>query len=135
MLGEYSFLYVEDDDLNRDALRVVFTRVMGVQKLAIFHDSADFMARVKALDPRPTVILLDVYVKPHNGFEMLRMLRADPDFQQARIIAITASVMNEQVEQLRASGFDAMIGKPINVGAFPGLIERVIRGEPVWQIT
>jgi CheY-like chemotaxis protein len=135
MLGEHSFLYVEDDDLNRDALRVVLTRVMGVQKLAIFNDSVDFMARVKALETRPTVILLDVYVKPHNGFEMLKMLRADPDFRQARVIAITASVMNEQVEQLRASGFDAMIGKPINVGSFPGLIERVIRGEPVWQIT
>jgi CheY-like chemotaxis protein len=132
---EAIYLCVEDDEMNRVAVKAVFNRVMGVQHLTIFEDSTDFMSRLKALKERPNVFLLDVHVRPHNGFEMLRMLREDPDYQNARVIAFTASVMNEEVEQLRDGGFDSAIGKPINVSAFPDLIERIVQGETVWYVT
>lgn len=134
-LDQYSFLYVEDDEMNRLALRAVFEHVIGVRSFHVFEDSANFMARLKALPETPTVILLDIQVKPYNGFEMLHMLREDPAYCSTRVIAITASIMGEQVEQLRDSGFNGVIGKPINLGAFPDVIERVIKGEAVWQLT
>ncbi|NDJ75027.1 MAG: hypothetical protein GYB65_02105 [Chloroflexi bacterium] len=43
--------------------------------------------------------------------------------------------MNEEVDLLRQSGFDGVIGKPINVAAFPGLIVRVVQGETIWHIS
>lgn len=135
MTNEPTYLCVEDDEMNRVAVEAVFNRVMGVKRLVMFADSTDFMSRVKSLDERPMVFLLDVHVKPHNGFEMLKMLREDPDFRSARVIAFTASVMNEEVEQLRAKGFDGAIGKPINLSVFPSLIERIVQGETIWYIT
>lgn len=135
MADDRTYLCVEDDEMNRIAIKVVFNRVMGIQRLIVFDNSTDFILRVKALAERPTVFLLDVHVKPHNGFEMLKMLRGDPDLQKARVIAFTASVMNEEVEQLRASGFDSAIGKPINLSVFPSLIERIVQGETIWYIT
>jgi CheY-like chemotaxis protein len=135
MVNEHVYLCVEDDEMNRLAIKAVFNRLMGIQSLVIFDNSDDFMPRVKALAERPTVFLLDVHVKPHNGFEMLKMLRGDPDFQKARVIAFTASVMNEEIEKLRESGFDSAIGKPITLSVFPSLIERIIRGEAIWYIT
>ncbi|MBN1310925.1 MAG: response regulator [Anaerolineae bacterium] len=135
MTDESVYLCVEDDEMNRLAVKAVFNRLMGVNRLVVFDDSTDFISRVKALEERPTVFLLDVHVKPHDGFEMLKMLRGDPDFRNARVIAFTASVMNEEVERLRASGFDSAIGKPINLSVFPSLIERIVRGESIWYIT
>lgn len=134
MLTDLTYLYVEDDALNREALSAVLTRVMGIKNLIIFEDSANFMERVRALPDRPGVFLLDVQIYPHDGFEMLRMLRESTEFSDARIVAVTASVMNEEVEQLRRSGFDGCLGKPLNLGTLRDSLERIIRGEKVWQI-
>jgi CheY-like chemotaxis protein len=128
------FLYVEDDPLSREVMQMIMSNGMGVTRLSIFEDSADFMRRLKALTTHPDIIMLDVHVRPLSGLDMLRMLRGDPDYHTAKIIALTASVMNEEVEELRTSGFDGAIGKPVSVTTFPGLMERVIAGEAVWHI-
>lgn len=65
---------------------------------------------------------------------MLQMIRQEPQFATAKIIALTASVMNEEVAQLRVSGFDGAISKPLNVSVFPELIRQIVAGEAVWFI-
>jgi CheY-like chemotaxis protein len=74
-------------------------------------------------------------MEPYTGFEMLEMLRADEMYQDSTIIALTASVMNEEVQLLKSSGFDGVIGKPINVANFPTILERVVAGEKIWHVT
>jgi CheY-like chemotaxis protein len=128
------FLYVEDDPLSREVMQMIMSNGMGVTRLSIFEDSADFLPRIKALTTHPDIIMLDVHVKPLSGLDMLRMLRSDPDYHTAKIIALTASVMNEEVEELRTSGFDGAIGKPVSVTTFPNLMERIVAGEAVWHI-
>ena len=134
-IQQASFLYVEDDASNRQVMQLLMQKVMRAQALTIFEDSVDFMSRVKALSPCPDVALLDIHVRPHNGFEMLAMLRADPQYRHITVIALTASVTNEEVEQLRSSGFDGAIGKPLRASTFPGLLERVLKGESVWYVS
>ena len=63
------------------------------------------------------------------------MLRADPNYSGAIVIALTASVMNEEIELLQQSGFDGAIGKPIDVDVFPDLIQRILDGEKVWHVS
>jgi CheY-like chemotaxis protein len=135
MTNEQVYLYVEDDPMSREAVQIVLRRVMGIEQLYVFADSTEFMARVKALPSRPTIILLDIHMQPHNGFELLKMLREDPDYREARIVALTASVMNEEVELLKQSGFDGVIGKPIQVATFPKLMNHISRGELIWHIS
>jgi two-component system cell cycle response regulator DivK len=129
------YLYVEDDRLSRIVMDMFLGTMMGLSSYAIFEDSTDFIARLKALPVCPDVILLDIHVQPLNGFEMLKSIRADPEFQNCRVVALTASVMNEEVKQLRMAGFDGTIGKPLDPGNFPDLLRKIQRGEAVWQIT
>jgi CheY-like chemotaxis protein len=91
------------------------------------------MEKLKALPRRPDVILLDIQLKPLDGFAVLSLLRNDPQFTGVRVIALTASVMSEEVMRLRDSGFDGAIGKPISVTTFPALIEQVVSGITVWR--
>jgi CheY-like chemotaxis protein len=135
MFNDHVFLYVEDDPLSREALTLVVKRVMRVERMVVFENSADFMTRVLALSEKPDLILLDIHMAPLNGFEMLKLLRQDAAYATTKIIALTASVMNEEVELLKAAGFDGVIGKPISVVQFPKLIERVIQGEAIWHVT
>lgn len=135
VVADFIYLYVEDDPLSREALKIVMTSVMGVKHLHILEDSTDFMARVRALPAVPDLFMLDIHMMPYDGFEMLSMLRTDSTYAQSRVIALTASVMNEEVAMLKERGFNGAIGKPIDVAQFSGLIQRVMRGDSVWHIT
>jgi CheY-like chemotaxis protein len=112
----------------------VVKRVMKLTTLHVLQSRADFVRQVKDLGIVPDVFLLDIQMKPYGGIELLSMLRSEPQFDQSKVVALTASVTNEEVTQLRASGFDGAIAKPLNIEAFPGLIDRIIRCEQVWYI-
>jgi CheY-like chemotaxis protein len=133
LFSDYSFLYVEDDPLSRQVMEMMMKSVLGVQHLALFHDSSDFIERLEALPYVPDVILLDIHMSPVNGFVLLQMLRKDKRFASSKVIAITASVMSDEINRLQSSGFDGAIGKPLSLQTFPDLIERILRGEAIWN--
>lgn len=134
MFNDYNFLYVEDDPLSREIMKMMMENLMGVSRLTLFEDSQQFLPRLQQIEKHPTVFLLDIHVRPYDGFEMLNILRQHPEFAESYVIALTASVMNEEVDRLRTSGFDGAIAKPLSVHTFPNLIERVLSGESVWHI-
>jgi CheY-like chemotaxis protein len=135
MFNNYTYLYVEDDPLSREIMQMAMEEVIGITNFTIFGDSVNIMERIKSLPRIPDVILLDIHMEPYNGFDILKMLRREADFEAVKIIALTASVMYEEVEELRQHGFDGAIGKPLDVRTFPDLLKRIINGEIVWHIS
>jgi CheY-like chemotaxis protein len=127
-------LYVEDDAQSRKLMSMLLRGRMKIEQVIIWEDSRDFAARIDTLDPKPTLILLDIQMKPIDGFAMLAHLRALPWTAGVPIVALTASVMNEEVRRLRDAGFDGCLAKPINLDLFPSLISAVLAGEQVWHI-
>ena len=87
---------------------------------------------MKKLGVLPDVFMLDIQMKPYGGVELLAMLRKDPQFEHCKVIALTASVTNEEVSLLKSGGFDGAIAKPLNIEVFPNLIARIINGEHIW---
>jgi CheY-like chemotaxis protein len=132
MFNDHAFLYVDDESLSREVMRLVMEEALMVQHLTILEDSADFTQRIEMLDPQPDIILLDIKVKPLDGFEMLKHLRAHPDYGKATVIAVTAGVMSQEVNRLRAAGFDGAVAKPVRISTFPEIMQRIVQGEPVW---
>lgn len=127
-------LYVEDDDLSCEIMRLLLEGEMGLRHVTIFQDSSDFLARVQALDPKPDVILLDIHVRPYTGFQMLAMLRSQEAYKTIPVVALTASVMNEEVQQLRTAGFNSVFSKPIDQDHFAAMLMRILQGEPIWHV-
>lgn len=126
-------LYVEDEPRSRRVMQMIFDD-MGLTQTTIFEDSTDIMNKALALSPRPDVIFLDIHMRPYTGFEMLAMLRESGEFSGVPIVAMTASVMNEEVQQLREAGFDSCLAKPIDMDMFPDMLDRIMGGEKVWRI-
>ena len=127
-------VYVEDDENSIFVMKMVVERVMKLPTLYVLQSRADFVQQVKGLGVVPDVFLLDIQMKPYDGVELLSMLRSDPQFNQSKVIALTASVTNEEVSLLKSGGFDGAIAKPLNIEVFPDLIARIINGEHVWYI-
>lgn len=130
-----SFLYYEDDLLSRKVMQVLLTKKLGYTNVTIFENSADYLAKAQALSYTPDIILLDIHMQPHSGFEVLAGLRAVETFKTCKIVALTASVMSEEVDRLRIAGFDSVIGKPIDGNTFPDLLMRILKGENIWRPT
>lgn len=133
-MGDPVFLYFEDDALSREVMQACLTRGMGYQNVWIFEDSTDFENQLASIDAKPDVIFLDIHIEPLDGFEMLKILRQMEGYQSTRIVALTASVMNEEVKTLREAGFDGVIAKPLDYDSFPRVLKRILDGEQVWHI-
>ena len=128
-------VYVEDDENSILVMKMVVERVMGLPTLHVLQSRADFIQQVKELGVVPDIFLLDIQMKPYGGIELLAMLRGDSNFKKSKVIALTASVTNEEVSLLKSSGFDGAISKPLNIEIFPDLIARIINGDSVWHIS
>jgi CheY-like chemotaxis protein len=127
-------LYVEDDTQSRKLMQMLLTGRLKLPNVTILEDSEDFLARMEALNPKPEIIFLDIHMKPYNGFEMLAMLRQLDWVNGTPIVALTASVMNEEVQLLRTAGFSGCLAKPIDLATFPETLDRILDGEIVWRI-
>ncbi len=129
-----AILYVEDEVRSRKVMRMLLSSNMRLPHVTIFEDSADIVERVDALTPKPDIIFLDIHVQPHSGFEMLKMLRQSPCYADTPIVALTASVMNEEIQQLKLAGFNGCLSKPVDIDTFPDTLQRIINGEEIWRI-
>jgi CheY-like chemotaxis protein len=134
MKNQPAILYVEDDSLSREVMQMLLVEGFGLKNLTIFDGSDDFSRRVQALNPLPDLVLLDIHVKPIDGFSMLNILRTIDHFKTVPIVALTASVMGEEVQRLRAAGFSGAIAKPIDQDTFEDTLNLLLDGEQVWRI-
>lgn len=133
-MDDLNILYVEDDPLSCEVLEALLKRGLGLKNLTVFEDSDQFMRRLRELPQKPDIIFLDIHMDPIDGFEMLRQIREDSGYDRTKIVAFTASVMNEEVKLLREAGFDGVLAKPLVVEAFPKALQRIMNGEQLWII-
>ena len=129
-----AILYLEDDAMSRTVMEVLLMEQMGLSQVAIFEDSTDFITRVTHLPFEAQIVFLDIHIGPLNGFQMLKELRALPQYAHQPIVALTASVMNEEIARLRSAGFTGVIAKPIDIDAFPEAITKLMAGQELWGI-
>jgi two-component system cell cycle response regulator DivK len=66
----------------------------------------------------PDLVLMDIQLPGMNGIDALGHLRADPSTAKIPVIAVTASVMQQDRKLITEAGFDGYIGKPINLAEF-----------------
>lgn len=129
-----SILYVEDDPMSRAVMEIILVEQMGLHNVAIFEDSTGFEDRISQLPFVPDIVFLDIHMEPIDGFQMLHILRSHQVYEDLPIIALTASVMNEEIAKLRTVGFSGVIPKPIDLDSFPELVEKIRAGAEIWRI-
>jgi CheY-like chemotaxis protein len=77
------------------------------------------------------IILLDLQMPKHNGYEVLKLLRMLSDFQSIPIVACT--VYADEIERARHAGFSSFIVKPLQVDSFPEQLLAILKGQSIWE--
>ena len=117
-------LIVEDNEKNMKLVRDVL-QVKGYA--TIEAGTAEDGIRL-ANERKPDLVLMDIQLPGMNGIEALGVLRADAATAEIPVIAVTASVMQQDRKLITEAGFDAYIGKPINLKEFLDTVARTVGG-------
>jgi len=112
-------LLVEDDPDIRMIARMALRQAGGFTIIAA-ASGAEALALLAGV--RPDVILLDVMMPEMDGTEVLQAVRAMSSLDSVPVIFLTAKAMPGELARLRALGARAILTKPFDPAALPGLV-------------
>ena len=122
-MSAVSLLVVEDNALNLKLIRAVLEHAGFTVRSA---GTAEEGVAQAVADP-PDLVLMDLQLPGMDGYAGLAALRADPATCHVPVLAVTASAMPKDREQVRAAGFDDYIEKPISVRDLPLQVASALR--------
>ena len=118
-------LIVEDNPRNMKLVRDVL-QVKGYETCEA--GTAEDGLRL-ARERRPDLVLMDIQLPGMDGIEALKALRAQPATASLPVVAITASVMQQDRREIIRAGFDGFIEKPISLGGLLDAVRKAMQPE------
>jgi len=105
-------LIIDDDTRNIFALSLVL-KTKGYYCLSA-TDAREGLAMLQN-NNRIRLVLLDMMMPEMDGYQMLRIIKADQQLNKFPIVAVTAQAMPGDQEKCLEAGADYYISKPIDV--------------------
>jgi two-component system, cell cycle response regulator DivK len=85
--------------------------------------------------PSLDLILMDIRLPYEDGYGALKKIRQSGHLKSVPVIAVTAEASVEQINKAKLAGFNGFLGKPLDPDKFPDQIQRILAGEPVWEMS
>ena len=106
-----TILVIDDDPAMLDFLK----QRLASEGFTVSSAGSGVQGINQAVDLHPDLILLDLRMPVPDGWDVSKLLRADPKTRQIPIIAVTGVLLPGQLEQAMAFGADDIAFKPIDV--------------------
>ena len=90
----------------------------------VAQDGEEAIAAIE--EHHPSLVLLDVMLPKRDGFEICEMIRANPDWQDIRIIMLTARGRDADREKGRALGADEYLTKPFSTREVLAKVQKIL---------
>ena len=130
-LEEAVIVIVEDDD-NSYLASVDLLKMSGARSVHPCTSGASTMELVQKL-PKVDLFLVDIYMPGETGYDLIKRIRSHPELQNSKVVALTASVMYDDIRRVREAGFDSFIGKPVRPARFAEQVRKILAGEALWE--
>jgi two-component system cell cycle response regulator DivK len=116
-------LIVEDNPLNMK----LFSAVIAAQGHHVLQATDGSRGLDLAHQEHPDLIIMDVELPGMSGLDVTHSLKTDDDTRDIPIIVTTGYGLNGNEAEVRASGCDGFMAKPIAISEFLELIELFMR--------
>jgi len=120
MAGSPTVLLVEDND---DNLRI-YSTILTYAGYNVLEATDGETGLAIARSGQPDMILMDVSIPKIDGWEVTRILKADPATATIPIVALTAHALASDRERANEIGFDGYIPKPAEPRLVLAEVER-----------
>ncbi len=102
VMAEHRILIADDNAANRELLEAYLINVDCEIETAV--DGKDTMEKVVKF--KPDLVLLDVMMPKHSGFEVCRLIKDDPALANVMVLMVTALNELGDVERAVEAGTD-----------------------------
>ncbi len=121
--GEKPLILVVED--NVDNLLTIKSLLSEDYRVVEAYDGQDGV--MKAKTHHPDLILMDIAMPVMNGFRAFDAIRKEQSLQHIPIIAVTASAMTADRDEILHYGFDGYISKPFDIDNFYKIINNFFK--------
>jgi len=104
-------LLLVDDIANNRRLIIEY---LSNSQLEIETAESGKEALEKAAVFKPDLILMDLKMPVMDGHEAVKNIRKSNDLKDIKVVALTASVMKDEIERIWQNKFDGFVPKPVN---------------------
>ncbi len=124
LLDGVRVLVVEDDAETRELLRVILEEV-GAEVIAVPSVSR----AIEALREHPDVLVSDIAMPEHDGYDLIRYVRGLRSDEGGRIpaLALTAFARNEDSRRALLAGFQMHAAKPVEPEDLVSMVAALVR--------
>ena len=123
--GSYTVLYIEDSPANVRLVAQILSSMTSIELLDA--NTAELGLELVSVR-RPDLILMDIQLPGIDGFEALRLLKADEETRDIPVIALTANAMAEDIKKGGDAGFVDYLTKPLHVPKFCLAVKAALGG-------
>jgi two-component system alkaline phosphatase synthesis response regulator PhoP len=122
-----SILVIEDDDHIAQILKFMLQRQGFLVTVAA--DGAAARSHIQA-SPPPELVLLDVMLPHVDGFELVRVIRAQAGWENTPVIMLTAKNQEPDIVRALDAGANDYMLKPFQPNELLARIRRYLRATP-----
>jgi CheY-like chemotaxis protein len=127
-------LLVEDNPMDVDLALRAFRRRRLTNPVEVARDGEEalgWIARWEKGEAPPAVILLDLKLPRVDGLEVLRQLKAHPEFRSVPVVVLTTSKESHDVKRAYELGVNSYIVKPVDFDKFVEVASQI---EVYWTV-
>jgi len=126
---DYCILLAEDMEINREIVQALLEPTMVKIETAV--NGREAVELFKKNHDRYDMIFMDLQMPEVDGLEATRRIRAldIPRAKTIPIIAMTANVFIEDIENCLAAGMNDHVGKPLDLGEVLKKLQKYLKGK------
>lgn len=122
-------LLVDDNDDDVVLLTESFKDARFLNLMQVVHDGREALAYLRREDPyqtarTPGLILLDINMPKMNGFELLKVIKADPQLRMIPVVMLTTSTRDEDIARSYDGGACSFVAKPVNLDKLKEVVKQ-----------
>ncbi len=129
---ENATIIVIEDDPNSYLATLDLLKMEGATSVHCCSSGNSAIALAESL-PQIDLFLVDIYMPGETGYDIIKRIRSHPQLAQSKVVALTASVMYDDIRRVKEAGFNSFIGKPVRPARFAGQIREILSGEVLWE--
>ncbi|MCF8483151.1 MAG: SpoIIE family protein phosphatase [Rhodospirillum sp.] len=116
-------LIADDDEIVRNVLKGYLAKG-GAYRFVEASDGAMALEMVRRL--KPDLLVLDMRMPHMDGLEVIEILRADPEYRDLPIMAVTAAQEREERNRILRAGASRIFNKPVDGPLFAELARSML---------
>jgi two-component system cell cycle response regulator DivK len=128
-----AYIIIVEDDPNAQLVTLDLLRLGGVTERCFTRKTAMSAISFAERLPQMDMFLVDINMPGQSGYDLLATVRHHPSLNGAKVVAVTAGTLEEDVARARELGFDGFISKPLKSAEFARQVQRILDGEAVWD--